>query len=124
MPGIPRELGCNFSTIRPFPDKKRGGGRSWPAASSAIGRCCKLAKRAEFEQTKGMSLVRTMYAIMASRKPVMLSDGRTGVITRVDTSFPQEETTVEVWVKAADGPGLAKVNAKSIVEASSAKKTA
>jgi hypothetical protein len=88
------------------------------------GRACgKLAKRPEFEQTKGMSLVRTMYAIMASRKPVMLSDGRTGVITRVDTSFPQEETTVEVWVKAADGPGLAKVNAKSIVEVAQ-KKTA
>ncbi len=63
-----------------------------------------------------MSLVRTMYAIMASRKPVMLSDGRTGVITRVDTSFPEEDTTVEVWVKAADGPGLAKVNAKTITQ--------
>ena len=70
-----------------------------------------------------MSLVRTMYAIMASRKPVMLSDGRTGVITRVDTSFPEEETTVQVWVKAADGPGLAKVNAKTVTEVAE-KKTA
>jgi hypothetical protein len=61
-----------------------------------------------------MSLVRTMYAIMASRKPVMLSDGRTGVITRVDTSFPEQETTVHVWTKSADGPGLAKVNAKTV----------
>jgi hypothetical protein len=70
-----------------------------------------------------MSLVRTMYAIMASRKPVMLSDGRTGVITRVDTSFPEQETTVEVWMKGAGGPGLAKVNAKNIT-AVPAKKTA
>ncbi len=70
-----------------------------------------------------MSLVRTMYAIMASRKPVLLSDGRTGVITRVDTSFPEEETTVQVWMKGADGPGLAKVNAKTITEVSE-KKTA
>jgi hypothetical protein len=70
-----------------------------------------------------MSLVRTMYAIMASRKPVMLSDGRTGVITRVDTSFPEEETTVEVWMKGAGGPGLAKVNAKNVM-ALAAKKTA
>jgi len=63
-----------------------------------------------------MSLVRTMYAIMASRKHVMLPDGRTGVITRVDTSFPGEDTTVEVWVKTAEGPGLAKVNAKTVTE--------
>jgi hypothetical protein len=64
-----------------------------------------------------------MYAIMASRKPVMLSDGRTGVITRVDTSFPEEETTVHVWMKAAEGPGLAKVNAKTVTQVSE-KKTA
>ncbi len=64
-----------------------------------------------------MSLVRTMYALMASRKPVMLSDGRTGVITRVDTSFPEDETTVHVWMKTPDGPGLAKVNARTITEA-------
>jgi hypothetical protein len=70
-----------------------------------------------------MSLVRTMYAIMASRKPVMLADGRTGVITRVDTSFPEEETTVQVWVKTAEGPGLAKVNAKTVSEVTP-KKTA
>jgi hypothetical protein len=70
-----------------------------------------------------MSLVRTMYAIMASRKPVMLSDGRTGVITRVDTSFPEQETTVHVWTKSADGPGLAKVNAKTVT-AIRGKKTA
>jgi hypothetical protein len=83
----------------------------------------KLAKRPKFEQAMEMSLVRTMYAIMASRKPVLLSDGRTGVITRVDTSFPEEETTVQVWMKGADGPGLAKVNAKTITEVSE-KKTA
>ncbi len=68
-----------------------------------------------------MSLVRTMYAIMASRKPVKLSDGRTGVITRVDTSFPEQETTVHVWT--AEGPGLAKVNAKTVTQVSK-KKTA
>jgi hypothetical protein len=71
-----------------------------------------------------MSLVRTMYAIMASRKPVVLSDGRTGLITRVDTSFPEEETMVEVWTKSANGPGLAKVNAKTVTAAPEKKKTA
>ncbi|HEX9296475.1 MAG TPA: hypothetical protein VF881_11590 [Polyangiaceae bacterium] len=72
-----------------------------------------------------MSIVRTMYALMASRKPVLLSDGRTGVITRVDTSFPEDETTVHVWMKTPDGPGLAKVNARTVSELpDSAKKSA
>jgi hypothetical protein len=64
-----------------------------------------------------MSLVRTMYAIMASRKPVTLSDGRTGIITRVDTSFPEAETTVHVWTKETpEGPGLAKVDARTVAK--------
>jgi hypothetical protein len=71
-----------------------------------------------------MNLVRTMYAIMASRKPVVLSDGRTGVIVRVDTSFPEAETTLHVWTEMPDGPGVAKVNASSVTEAEPAKKTA
>ena len=71
-----------------------------------------------------MSLVRTMYAIMASRKPVTLNDGRTGVIVRVDTSFPEAETTLHVWTEMPEGPGLAKVSAHSVVEASPAKKSA
>jgi hypothetical protein len=111
MPAIQREIVCNFYIIRPFHAEGRKAGAG------------KLAKSRKFEQTRGMSLVRTMYAIMASRKKVLLSDGRTGVITRVDTSFPGEETTVEVWMKGAEGPGLAKVNAKTVT-ALSPKKTA
>jgi hypothetical protein len=65
-----------------------------------------------------------MYAIMASRKPVTLSDGRTGVIVRVDTSFPEAETTLHVWTAMPEGPGLAKVSAHSVIESSPAKKTA
>jgi hypothetical protein len=57
--------------------------------------------------------VRTMYALMASRQQVQLSDGRTGLITRVDTSFPEAETTVHVWTRN-ETPGLAKVNAKTV----------
>jgi len=63
-----------------------------------------------------------MYALMASRQQVQLSDGRTGVITRVDTSFPEAETTVHVWTKTAEGPGLAKVNAKTVTPVSEAEK--
>jgi hypothetical protein len=67
-----------------------------------------------------MSVVRQMYALMAARRPVQLSDGRTGVITRVVTSFPENETTVHVWTKTAEGPGLAKVSAKQVTEVDSA----
>jgi hypothetical protein len=65
-----------------------------------------------------------MYAIMASRKPVTLSDGRTGVIVRVDTSFPEAETTIHVWTEMPEGPGLAKVSARTVVEGAPAKKSA
>jgi hypothetical protein len=72
-----------------------------------------------------MSLVRAMYALMASRQPVLLGDGRTGLITRVDTSFPEAETTVHVWTRTSEGPGLAKVNAKTVTPTpAQAKKTA
>jgi hypothetical protein len=69
-----------------------------------------------------MSLVRAMYAIMASRRQVMLDDGRKGVITRVDTSFPEAETTVHVWTNA-EGPGLTKVNANTVTEVLETTKT-
>jgi hypothetical protein len=60
-----------------------------------------------------------MYALMAARRPVQLSDGRTGVIMRVVTSFPENETTVHVWTKTTEGPGLAKVSARQITELAS-----
>ena len=65
-----------------------------------------------------------MYAIMASRKPVTLTDGRTGIIVRVDTSFPEAETTLHIWTETPEGPGLAKVSARTVVEADPAKKSA
>lgn len=64
----------------------------------------------------GMDDLRRMYAVMALRKPVRLSDGRTGVITRVDTDFPANETTLHVWVEGGAGPGLAKVRAAEVNE--------
>jgi hypothetical protein len=65
-----------------------------------------------------------MYAIMASRKPVTLSDGRTGVIVRVDTSFPEAETTLHIWTEMPDGPGVAKVSARAVIQDAPEKKTA
>lgn len=63
-----------------------------------------------------MDDLRRMYAVMALRKPVRLSDGRTGVITRVDTDFPANETTLHVWVEGGAGPSLAKVRAAEVDE--------
>jgi hypothetical protein len=65
-----------------------------------------------------------MYAIMASRKPVTLSDGRTGVIVRVDTSFPEAETTLHIWTETPDGPGVAKVSARAVIQDAPERKTA
>ncbi|HMJ54488.1 MAG TPA: hypothetical protein VK540_20545 [Polyangiaceae bacterium] len=61
---------------------------------------------------------------MASRKPVTLSDGRTGVIVRVDTSFPEAETTLHIWTEMPDGPGVAKVSARAVIQDAPEKKTA
>lgn len=64
-----------------------------------------------------MDDLRRMYAVMALRKAVRLNDGRTGVITRVDTDFPANETTLHVWVEGGGaGPGLAKVRAAEVQE--------
>lgn len=56
-----------------------------------------------------------MYAFMAMRRPVVLSDGRRGVIMRVDTSYPEQETTVLLWMTPEAGPELVKVRADSVV---------
>ena len=58
---------------------------------------------------------------------VLLTDGRIGKIVRVDTTFPDNATTVTVWTKAnethdpvsaagpASGPGISKVSLTDIV---------
>jgi hypothetical protein len=52
---------------------------------------------------------------MAARRVVRLSDGRTGIIVRIDTTFPGCEETVEIWTGEGDRPGLAKVKATSVL---------
>lgn len=64
-----------------------------------------------------MDDLRRMYAVMALRKPVRLSDGRRALITRVDTDFPGNETILHVWIEdEPGGPGLAKVRATEVYE--------
>jgi hypothetical protein len=54
---------------------------------------------------------------MTARRAVRLADGRTGIIVRIDTTFPACEETVEVWTNEGDRPGLAKVKATSVLGA-------
>lgn len=64
---------------------------------------------------------------MNERRMVLLTDGRVGKIVRVDTTFPDNATTVTVWTKADDaqgpvsgsgpasGPGISKVSMTDVV---------
>lgn len=76
-----------------------------------------LPKTQSEPHSDGMDDLRRMYAVMALRKPVRLSDGRKALITRVDTDFPANETTLHVWIQdEPDGAGLAKVSAAEVQE--------
>jgi hypothetical protein len=51
---------------------------------------------------------------MTERQPVVLADGRTGRIVKVDTVFPANTTMVSVWT-TAPRPSVAKVALSSVV---------
>ena len=46
-----------------------------------------------------MATLRQIHRYMNERRTVVLIDGRTGKISRVDTFFPSNETVVTVWLK-------------------------
>ena len=52
-----------------------------------------------------MATLRQIHRYMNERRTVVLIDGRTGKISRVDTFFPSNETIVTVWLK--DGADVA-----------------
>lgn len=54
---------------------------------------------------------------MNERRHVRLSDGRTGKIVRVDTTFPANDTLVTLWTETPSGPGVAKVRMDEVVGA-------
>jgi hypothetical protein len=62
-----------------------------------------------------MSNLRHIHQYMTDRRRVLLKDGRSGKIVRVDTLFPKGATTVSVWTESATGPGVAKVDLDSVV---------
>jgi hypothetical protein len=66
-----------------------------------------------------VTTLRNIHKFMNERSYVRLSDGRTGKIVRVDTTFPSNDTTVTVWTDNGNGPesgpGVAKVRMAEVV---------
>lgn len=62
-----------------------------------------------------MADVHDLHKVMVDRRRVVLDDGRTGKILRLETAYPGPRTTVSLWIDGADGPGLAKVDVRRIV---------
>ncbi|MGC4090362.1 MAG: hypothetical protein QM756_21285 [Polyangiaceae bacterium] len=62
-----------------------------------------------------MTTIRHIHRFMNDRRRVVLADGRTGKIVRVDTVFPANDTTVTVWTDSEPGPGVAKVRLDDVL---------
>ena len=62
-----------------------------------------------------MANLRHIHEFMTDRRRVLLDDGRTGRIVRVDTTFPGGDTKVSVWTGDSPGPSVARVDAQRIV---------
>jgi hypothetical protein len=63
-----------------------------------------------------MTTLRHIHQYMTDRRKVLLQDGRTGKIVRVDTVFPKGSTTVSVWIEETQkGPGVAKVSLDKVL---------
>jgi len=54
-----------------------------------------------------MATLRHIHRYMNERRAIVLSDGRVGKISRVDTFFPKNETVVTVWLKDTGESGIA-----------------
>jgi hypothetical protein len=62
-----------------------------------------------------MTNIRQIHRYMTDRQRVLLEDGRTGKIVRVDTEFPNGKTTVSVWTETLKGPAVTKVTLERVV---------
>jgi hypothetical protein len=56
-----------------------------------------------------------LHKYMVDRRKVVLDDGRTGRILRLDTAFPGRRVVVPIWTDGDDGPAVAKVDVERIV---------
>lgn len=62
-----------------------------------------------------MSDLRHIHELMTARRRVLLDDGTTGRILRLDTAFPSRLTTVSLWADGLEGPRMAKVDSRSVI---------
>ena len=74
-----------------------------------------------------MATLQHLHQLMNERRMVQLADGRVGKIVRIDTTFPDNATTVTVWTNSneadgpvsasgpSSGPGISKVSLSEIV---------
>lgn len=62
-----------------------------------------------------MTTLRDIHRYMNEKRSVALQDGRTGKIVRVETFFPDNDTTVRVWTSDGAGPGVVKVRLDDVV---------
>lgn len=73
--------------------------------------------RAGPDYTDAMTTLRRIHGYMTDRRGVLLADGTSGKIVRVETELPNGRTMVSVWVEGTQGAGarLAKVEMASVV---------
>lgn len=71
-----------------------------------------------------MTSLRNIHTYMNEHRWVVLLDGRTGKIVRVDTTFPSNDTTVTVWTTAGQTPSVTKVRLEEVVGAAPEKQSA
>ncbi|MBW2529624.1 MAG: hypothetical protein JRI23_35935 [Deltaproteobacteria bacterium] len=62
-----------------------------------------------------MADLRHIHSYMTARRRVMLDDGTTGRILRLDTAFPGPHTIVSMWTECVEGPQLAKVDIRRVI---------
>ena len=62
-----------------------------------------------------MSTLKNAQRMMNRGRAVMLADGRTAKIVRLDTVFPSNDTVVTVWTETPAGPGVTKVALEEVL---------
>ncbi len=78
-----------------------------------------------------MMTLRHVHQLMNERRMVQLVDGRVGKVVRVDTTFPDNTTTLTIWTNSntdsdpvsaspvstrpVSGPGIAKVTLSEVL---------
>lgn len=91
--------------------------QAWVRRPEVVERSKNCSRNPDRVTTKGylpfMTTIQALEKYMATRRRVLLDDGREGEIVRIDTQLPSTDTTVSVWTGVRTG--LAKVRADAVV---------